>query len=232
VQEQMSEFVHPVQMEMWGFVQAWLSTVVHLGLSETTSTINLVEMRAHPHMDHPTLINLVASPLVPNVFLLKLWPKDVATLESDPTKRDHWKLTAAEVFMPPLRTLRTIVQTKMHCAELFDISKLNTILPLTEGADWKMFLSVRNVFIFIAIYALEWEAVLCRWQEGDDAILQPDLPSYHWVLYMAMNILRAEISAREQRLSGVSSGSYGGATAAMFAKLEAVGGDGNQESET
>ena len=89
----------------------------------------------------------------------------------------------------------------MHLAELKKPDALDAMMP-GLGMSWSELLggSTSQIFLNIATYAAEWEAVAARWADEDHALLQPASPCWIIPLVYATFLLKQTVAKKELEL--------------------------------
>jgi hypothetical protein len=160
-------------------------------------------------------------------------PADLTRLAADPVKRARWTSLVMHTLLPPLRELGPIVASKVrhirsthrpartlelfadlgrrtgaqqHLSEMVKVDVLNAIFP-GLGHDWSelMFGSTTNLFVLMANYATQWEAIAACWAEGDYTLLQPTEPCWAWLLGVIVSIMSQTVTAKELELCAAHS---------------------------
>ena len=69
------------------------------------------------------------------------------------------------------------------------------------GRDWaEITPSLGNVFMGLAAYALEWEAVAASWARDEHALLQPAAPSWAQPAIFSIVLMKGKIAKKELEL--------------------------------
>jgi hypothetical protein len=130
---------------------------------------------------------------------------DVEMLMGDEAKRQLYADLVEHTIVPPLRELANIVATKMHLASLFNVAKLDKMLP-GLGQSWACKGALYQIFVDQAIYARQFQAVSTRMQAGDWSMLCPPTPDMSVVLSFAILQMKEAAGEKELALLGASTG--------------------------
>jgi hypothetical protein len=116
VQLQNSEFVYPMNSLLGAFIRAYERAAFECGCESYTTTyaFEWISPPTQPYAtlnggDPETFKRIAASP-----FLYTLPPPDLARLAAEPTRRARWEELVSHTFLPPLRQLLPILQTKVR----------------------------------------------------------------------------------------------------------------------
>ena len=89
---------------------------------------------------------------------------------------------------------------QFHLAELDKPDVLNGMLP-GLGRDWAQIApSLASAFVFLAAYALEWEAVAASWARDEHALLQPATPCWGCPATFSIMLMKGKIAKKELEL--------------------------------
>ena len=89
---------------------------------------------------------------------------------------------------------------QFHLSELDKPDVLNGMLP-GLGRDWtEIMSSLAGVFVSLAAYALEWEAVAASWARDEHALLQPATPSWACSAAFCNTLMKGRIAKKELEL--------------------------------
>jgi Flp pilus assembly CpaE family ATPase len=130
---------------------------------------------------------------------------DAEILMGDEAKRQLYADLVEHTIVPPLRELANIVATKMHLASLFNIAKLDKMLP-GLGQSWACKATLYNIFVDQAVYARQFQAVSAWMQAGDWSLLCPTSPDMSVVLSFTILQMKEAAGKKELALLGASTG--------------------------
>jgi hypothetical protein len=153
---------------------------------------------------------------------------DAEMLMADEAKRQLYADLVEHTLLPPLREFANVVATKMHLASLFNIAKLDKMLP-GLGQSWACKGTQHQIFVDQTVYARQFEAASARMQDGDWSMLCPTIPDMAVLLGFVLMPMKEAVSKKERALLGASSGTGTAASTAFMAG----GGEGETaEAET
>jgi hypothetical protein len=117
VQLQNSEFIYPMNGVISAFCKAHERAASECGCESYTATCAL-EWISPPTQPYATVMN-AGNPesfklLAANPFVYTLPPPDLARLAAEPSRRARWEELVSHTFLPPLRQLLPILQTKVR----------------------------------------------------------------------------------------------------------------------
>ena len=117
VQAQMAELMSPIGSAICHFQRAYDRAMFDCGVEEYVATYAM-QWISPPTQPYATVMNLgnpelykrfAASP-----FVYTLPPPDLARLAAEPDRRARWEELVSHTFLPPLRQLLPILQTKVR----------------------------------------------------------------------------------------------------------------------
>ena len=89
---------------------------------------------------------------------------------------------------------------QFHLAELDKPDVLNGMLP-GLGRDWtEIVATLTSVYVSLAAYALEWEAVAASWARDEHALLQPAAPSWYLPALYSIMLMKGRTAKKELEL--------------------------------
>jgi hypothetical protein len=116
-QLQNSEFIYPMNSFISAFCRAYDRAAFECGCESYTTTYAF-EWLSPPTQPYAMVLNLgnpeTFKRLAANPFLYTLPPPDLARLAAEPGRRARWEELVSHTFLPPLRQLLPILQTKVR----------------------------------------------------------------------------------------------------------------------
>jgi hypothetical protein len=117
VQQQMAEFVYPVQQLSLSFSRAFERALVEGGC-EGHMTMYAYEWVSPPTQPNATVYN-AGNPetykrIATNPFMYTLPPEDLGRLAADPMRRARWEELVVHTVLPSLRELMPVLQSKVR----------------------------------------------------------------------------------------------------------------------
>ena len=116
VQQQMAEFVQPVQTLCGIHTQAYHRAVFECGC-ETYMATYAIEYVSPPMQPYGNLFSAgkpeMFKRVAANPFTLMLPPEDLARLAGDPARRTRWEELMVHTVLPPMREILPVIQTKV-----------------------------------------------------------------------------------------------------------------------
>ena len=117
VQQQMAEFVYPVQQLLVIFVTAWDRAMHECGCETYMAMLagEWVSPPTQPYVIIPNYGNREGyKRAAANPFGYTLPPEDLARLAEDPARRVRWEELMVHTVLPPLRELVPVLQSKVR----------------------------------------------------------------------------------------------------------------------
>ena len=117
VQAQMAEFIQPTLVSIAHFFRAYERAMFDCGVEEYVATYAM-QWISPPTQPYATVQN-IGNPegfkrIAANPFGYTLPPPDLARLAAEPDRRARWEELVSHTFLPPLRQLLPILQTKVR----------------------------------------------------------------------------------------------------------------------
>jgi hypothetical protein len=117
VQLQNSEFIYPMNSFIVAFIKAYERATFECGCENYTTTYAF-EWISPPTQPYATVLNAgkpeTFKAVAANPFVYTLPPPDLARLAAEPSRRARWEELVSHTFLPPLRQLLPILQTKVR----------------------------------------------------------------------------------------------------------------------
>jgi hypothetical protein len=209
VQLQMAEWVRPLNIESKFLWQGWMAIAKELNLRGYLDLycFGHTPQPATPYIDLYVVKNPAMWAAMGQAPYAEMTPEDLALLAGDPALRSRYCELAVTVLLPSLRRLSLVFATKYHHYESTSPARRDTLFPGVKR-DWAALVGTLVVlYQQFYVYAAQFESLAARWEEERFDLLQPDLPSVHFILTRLSAEQTKDVATREVELIGVSSGS-------------------------
>ena len=117
VQAQMAELIWPTSVGIVHFMRAYDRAMFDCDIEEYVATYAM-QWISPPTQPYATVLNLgnpeMFKRIAANPFVYTLPPPDLARLAAEPSRRARWEELVSHTFLPPLRQLLPILQTKVR----------------------------------------------------------------------------------------------------------------------
>ena len=136
-------------------------------------------------------------------------PDDFAELAADPAKRDIFVATYRHSIVPRMRAVGDIWVVQRHLLDYPSIDSLDGPFA-TSGIDWTKLLtrSMNILAIRYATHADAWLPIMSMWEREEFSMMFPAAPYFYAPLFATVMAMMATAGQEEQKLLGMSAGSY------------------------